>query len=80
MLLLRASGAAAAVHADEEEPVQLFTISDPRITESSGLATSWAIPGIVWTVNDSGDKPRVYGLDATGETVATSDPARGAGP
>ena len=70
VLILVAPGA-AAVRADGEEPVQLFTISDPHITESSGLATSWAMPGILWTVNDSGDKPRVYGIDPTGQTVAT---------
>jgi hypothetical protein len=48
-----------------------FTIKDPRITESSGLAASRAHPGIYWTHNDQ-DQPRIFGVDsATGETVAT---------
>lgn len=49
-----------------------FTIKDPRITESSGLAASRAHPGVYWTHNDSGDGPYVYAVDSkTGETVAT---------
>lgn len=64
-------GAVASDHLIVADPVQEFTIEDPRVAESSGLATSWTLPGIVWTVNDSGDKPRVYGVDASGRTQAT---------
>ncbi|MFF3913199.1 WD40 repeat domain-containing protein [Streptomyces sp. NPDC001852] len=50
---------------------QGFTIKDPRITESSGLAASRLHPGIYWTHNDSGDGPYVYAVDSrTGRTVA----------
>jgi hypothetical protein len=64
---LPAVSAAAAGHA----PDQTFTIKDPRITESSGLAASPTHPGIYWTHNDSGDGPYVYAVDSrTGETVA----------
>ncbi|MGW5659630.1 WD40 repeat domain-containing protein [Streptomyces sp. NPDC003758] len=49
-----------------------FTIKDPRITESSGLAASRLHPGIYWTHNDSDDGPYVYAVDGrTGKTVAT---------
>ncbi|MER6122226.1 WD40 repeat domain-containing protein [Streptomyces sp. NPDC001795] len=49
-----------------------FTIKDPRIAESSGLAASRLHPGIYWTHNDSGDGPYIYAVDSrTGETVAT---------
>ncbi|HEX5566201.1 MAG TPA: hypothetical protein VFY14_04555, partial [Streptomyces sp.] len=49
-----------------------FTIEDPRITESSGLAASRAHPGVYWTHNDSDDGPYVYAVDGrTGRTVAT---------
>jgi hypothetical protein len=49
-----------------------FTIKDPRITESSGLAASHLHPGIYWTHNDSDDGPYLYAVDSrTGETVAT---------
>ncbi|MEW2587744.1 WD40 repeat domain-containing protein [Streptomyces virginiae] len=48
-----------------------FTISDPRIKESSGLAASRIHPGVYWTHNDSDDGPYVYAVDsATGSTVA----------
>lgn len=48
-----------------------FTMKDPRITESSGLAASRAHPGVYWTHNDQ-DGPRVFAVDGrTGETVAT---------
>lgn len=48
-----------------------FTIQDPRVKESSGLAASRVHPGIYWTHNDQ-DEPRVFAVDSkTGETVAT---------
>ncbi|MFI6462763.1 WD40 repeat domain-containing protein [Streptomyces sp. NPDC050528] len=49
-----------------------FTITDSRITESSGLAASHLHPGIYWTHNDSNDGPYIYAVDSsTGKTVAT---------
>ncbi|MHB9860885.1 WD40 repeat domain-containing protein [Streptomyces sp. YIM S03343] len=49
-----------------------FTIKDPRIKESSGLAASHLHPGIYWTHNDSDDGPYIYAVDSsTGKTVAT---------
>ncbi|NEA54572.1 hypothetical protein G3I60_10505 [Streptomyces sp. SID13666] len=52
-------------------PAVAFTISDPRITESSGLAASHLHKGVYWTHNDSDDGPYVYAVDsATGRTVA----------
>ncbi len=48
-----------------------FTLRDPAITESSGLAASTRHPGIVYTHNDSGGAPRIYAVDsATGRTKA----------
>ena len=56
---------AAAVYVD---PTVAFTFQDPRITESSGLASS-SDPGIVFTHNDSGDDARFFAVDvATGRT------------
>ncbi|MEU6991534.1 WD40 repeat domain-containing protein [Streptomyces sp. NPDC046465] len=49
-----------------------FTIKDPRIIESSGLAASRAHPGIYWTHNDQDKGAFLYAVDSkTGETVAT---------
>ncbi|MFI9806500.1 WD40 repeat domain-containing protein [Streptomyces sp. NPDC052301] len=63
---------ACALPASAADGDQGFTIKDPRITESSGLAASHQHPGIYWTHNDSGDGPRIYAVDSrTGKTVAT---------
>lgn len=65
-----ACGSAVPAVADSGSSVA-FSISDPRITESSGLAASRLHPGVYWTHNDSGDGPYVYAVDsATGKTVA----------
>ncbi|MET8227974.1 WD40 repeat domain-containing protein [Streptomyces sp. NPDC005301] len=65
---LLAVGPAAPAAADDGG----FTIEDPRITESSGLAASRQHPGVYWTHNDSDDGPYLYAVDSrTGKTVAT---------
>ncbi|MFD4001038.1 SdiA-regulated/phytase-like domain-containing protein [Streptomyces rubiginosohelvolus] len=65
------AGAGPAV-ADDGRPDRDFTIEDPRITESSGLAASRAHPGVYWTHNDSDDGPYVFAVDSrTGKTLAT---------
>ncbi|HEY5836233.1 hypothetical protein [Streptomyces sp.] len=68
--LALACGPAAPAVADSGAATA-FTISDPRIAESSGLTASHRHPGVYWTHNDSGDGPYVYAVDsATGRTVA----------
>ncbi|MEU0136401.1 WD40 repeat domain-containing protein [Streptomyces sp. NPDC006296] len=68
--LLFLTGTAPAVADDGAD--RTFTIEDPRITESSGLAASRIHPGVYWTHNDSDDGPYVYAVDSrTGKTVAT---------
>jgi len=63
---------ALAVPASAADDDGGFTIKDPRIKESSGLAASHLHPGVYWTHNDSGYGPQIYAVDgATGETVAT---------
>jgi hypothetical protein len=48
-----------------------FTLRDPRITESSGLAASRRHPGVYWTHNDQDEGAYLYAVDSrTGETVA----------
>ncbi|MFA1548774.1 hypothetical protein [Actinomadura chokoriensis] len=47
-----------------------FTISDPRITESSGLAASARHPGVVYTHNDSGGVPQIFALGPDGRVRA----------
>jgi hypothetical protein len=48
------------------EPVQLATLEDRRVKESSGLVASRRSPGLFWTHNDSGDGPFVYAFDRAG--------------
>ncbi|MCZ9341505.1 WD40 repeat domain-containing protein, partial [Streptomyces sp. TRM76130] len=66
--LLTGACAVPALAVDGDEG---FTIKDPRITESSGLAASRLHPGVYWTHNDQDTGPYIYAVDgATGETVA----------
>lgn len=49
---------------------KLVTVTDPRISESSGLVASPTHPDLVWTVNDSGHTASVFGVSLrTGRTV-----------
>jgi hypothetical protein len=45
-------------------------VSDPRITEASGLAPSRRHPGIIYMHNDSGDGPRIFAVGPDGRTRA----------
>jgi hypothetical protein len=66
--VLLAAASAAPAAADDGG----FTIRDPRITESSGLAASRQHPGVYWTHNDQDKGAFLYAVDSrTGETVAT---------
>lgn len=49
----------------------LFTFADDRITESSGLAVSSTLNGVLFTHNDSGDAARFFAVDRRGATLAT---------
>jgi hypothetical protein len=53
------------------QAVQLATLEDRRIDESSGLVASRRNPGLLWTHNDSGDLPLVYALDRAGRSRGT---------
>jgi hypothetical protein len=67
-LLVGAFAVPAASAADGDQD---FSIKDPRITESSGLAASHLHPGIYWTHNDQDTGAYLYAVDSkTGETVA----------
>lgn len=71
-LLVLALGAPAAVAADGDDGSEGFTIKDPGITESSGLAASRQHKGVYWTHNDQDKGAYLYAVDSkTGDTVAT---------
>src|SRR4029079_17930791 len=46
-------------------------ITDPALTEISGIHAAVHNPGIWWVHNDSGDSARVFALDATGAVRGT---------
>ena len=62
------ASASAPLPVATAEPVQLATLEDRRITESSGLVASRRNPGLFWTHNDSGDGPFVYAFDRAGRS------------
>jgi hypothetical protein len=45
-------------------------MTDPRITESSGLTRSTVHPDVLYTHNDRGGTPSVYAVDASGTRAA----------
>jgi len=66
-----AAAALPAVAADPTPaPKKMFTIDDARIKESSGLAKSQKYEDLYWTVNDSSDSARVFGIDTDGDVKA----------
>lgn len=50
--------------------MQMGTIGNPNVTESSGLSGSRRFPGIFWTHNDQGNNPFLYAMTRTGRPVA----------
>lgn len=53
-----------------DAPVLVANVNDTRITESSGLAPSLAVPGTWLTMNDSGNPPAVFRFDNGGNVTA----------
>ncbi len=57
----------------EVEAQVVCRLSDPRITESSGLALSRTYDDLAYTINDSGNAPLIFAIDMkTGNTVGTT--------
>jgi hypothetical protein len=45
----------------------LGTIENNQVKESSGIVASYRNKGLLWTHNDSGDKNRIFAIDANGK-------------
>lgn len=69
-LLAYAALAGGPAHAEPITSGVAFTIGDPLITESSGLAADQD-NNVFWTVNDSGDRGVVYAIGPEGRTRGT---------
>jgi len=50
---------------------QIAVLANKAINESSGLAAGRTVPGVFWTHNDSGDRPRIFAFNAKGDNIAT---------
>lgn len=61
-----------------ERPEKVGRLEDASLSESSGLAASWANPGLLWTHNDSGYDPLIYCIEPSGESCGVWEVA-GAG-
>lgn len=71
-LLTAAAVATSAAYAPPAAAQDDVILTDPRITESSGLAASRQHDDVYWTHNDSDDGPYLYAVDGkTGRTLAT---------
>jgi hypothetical protein len=51
--------------------VPLGTFADSTLIEASGAVASRTQPGVIWTLNDSGNSPWVYAVDTAGRTLGT---------
>lgn len=71
LLVAAQAGTGGMALAAEPEPKVAFTVSDPRISEASGLAVSRQHPGIVYTHNDSDGAPTIFAVGSNGRTRAT---------
>lgn len=66
-----AEQAAGGAEARACRVVERETPLPPPLGESSGLAASRRHRGVVWTHNDSGGEPTVYGVNLAGDRVAS---------
>jgi hypothetical protein len=53
--------------------VKTGTVDAAEATELSGLVVSHTQPGVLWSHNDSGDRPRVFALRTDGRVMASLD-------
>ncbi|MCB0854300.1 MAG: hypothetical protein KDD63_18890 [Bacteroidetes bacterium] len=50
----------------------VYKIQNANLNESSGMVKSRRFEGVFWSHNDSGDKARIFALNAEGETISDS--------
>ena len=51
------------------EVLSTGTLADSSLRESSGVTRSHRIPGVLYSINDSGNAPEIFALDSTGATL-----------
>jgi hypothetical protein len=51
------------------DAVRTGTFQDPALTESSGVARSRTMPGVLYSINDSGNPPILFATDTAGRSL-----------
>jgi hypothetical protein len=65
--VLLTTSCALAKRSEEFLPgVQAGVVESNLVREASGIVASRQNPGVLWVHNDSGDRPRIYGIDTRG--------------
>jgi len=65
------SAPAVEQRAPRLELLDTAVLRAPRLIESSGAAASHRVRGVIWTHNDSGDEPRLYATDSSGDDLGS---------
>lgn len=73
LVLLASSVALPRFQGNERphHPALIATLADPAVSESSGLVASLRTPGLLWTINDSGNPPTLFATNRAGDALAT---------
>jgi hypothetical protein len=66
-----ARGAAAANECEWQPLENAGALTAPRLAEASGLAASGRRSDLFWAINDSGNPPVLFALDATGRDLGS---------
>jgi hypothetical protein len=53
------------------QPRRTGIFQNPRLAESSGVTASRRQPGVLWTLNDSGNKPWIFATDTLGRDLGS---------
>ena len=76
LLLLAASGCGASdtrkpkdVAPELRDVTVIGRLTDPELTEASGLVPSTDDPNLFWAQNDSGHEPQLFAFDSTGRAL-----------
>ncbi|HVR76496.1 MAG TPA: hypothetical protein VMT52_19360, partial [Planctomycetota bacterium] len=65
--------APAARGEDSLPPRKGTLITDPALSEISGIVPASGRDGVFWVHNDSGDRPRIFALEDSGRVLGAVD-------
>jgi hypothetical protein len=68
-LLAHPAWAQVSVRPDTAQVISRHTLENGHLTESSALVASRSQPGVLWTLNDSGNPPELFATDTAGHDL-----------